>query len=94
MVQRIREAERTLIYEEYSSRVGDIITGVIRRFEQKTVFIDLGRAEAILPAGEQIPGERYEQGARLKTYLVEVKKTTKGPQIILSRTRNGLLPRL
>ncbi len=94
VVQRIREAERTLIYEEYSSRVGDIITGVIRRFEQKTVFIDLGRAEAILPAGEQIPGERYEQGARLKTYLVEVKKTTKGPQIILSRTRNGLLTRL
>jgi len=94
VVQRIREAERALIYEEYSSRVGDIITGVIRRFEQKTVFIDLGRAEAILPAGEQIPGERYEQGARLKTYLVEVKKTTKGPQIILSRTRNGLLTRL
>ena len=78
MVQRIREAERALIYEEYSSRVGDIITGVIRRFEQKTVFIDLGRAEAILPAGEQIPGERYEQGARLKPYLLEVKKTTKG----------------
>jgi N utilization substance protein A len=94
VVQRIREAERSLIYEEFSSRVGDIITGVIRRFEQKTVFIDLGRAEAILPAGEQIPGERYEQGARIKTYLVEVKKTTKGPQIILSRTRNGLLTRL
>jgi N utilization substance protein A len=94
VVQRIREAERALIYEEYSSRVSDIITGVVRRFEQKTVFIDLGRAEAILPVGEQIPGERYEQGSRIKTYLVEVKKTTKGPQIILSRTRNGLLTRL
>src|SRR5690554_1837069 len=94
VVQRIREAERSLIYDEFSSRVGDIITGVVRRFEQRTVFVDLGRVEAILPAGEQIPGERYEQGTRIKTYLVEVKKSTKGPQIILSRTRNGLLTRL
>lgn len=94
VVQRIREAERSIIYDEFSSRIGDIITGVVRRFEQRTVYVDLGRVEAILPAGEQIPGERYEQGARIKTYLVEVKKSTKGPQIILSRTRNGLLTRL
>lgn len=94
VVQRIREAERSLIYDEFSARVGDIITGVVRRFEKRTVFVDLGRVEAILPAGEQIPGERYEQGARIKTYLVEVKKSTKGPQIILSRARNGLLTRL
>ncbi len=94
VVQRIREAERALIYEEFSARVGDIITGVVRRFDKRTVFVDLGRVEAILPPGEQIPGEKYEQGDRIKTYLVEVKKSTKGPQIILSRARNGLLTRL
>jgi N utilization substance protein A len=94
VVQRIREAERSLIYDEFSSRVGDIITGEIRRFEQKTVFIDLGKTEAILPLYEQIPGEHYELGARIKTFLVEVKKGSKGPQIILSRAKNGLLKRL
>ena len=94
VVQRLREAERTLIYDEFSARVGDIITGVIRRFEQKTVFVDLGRVEAILPPNEQIPGEEYEHGMRIKTYLVDVKKTSKGPQIILSRAKNGLLKRL
>lgn len=94
VVQRLREAERTLIYDEFSARVGDIITGVIRRFEQKTVFVDLGRVEAILPPNEQIPGEEYEHGMRIKTYLVDVKKTSKGPQVILSRAKNGLLKRL
>lgn len=94
VVQRIREAERSLIYDEFSSRVGDIITGVVRRFEQRTIYVDLGRVEAILPPNEQIPGERYEPGMRIKTYLVEVKKTSKGPQIILSRAKNGLLKRL
>ncbi len=94
VVQRIREAERSLIYDEFSSRVGDIITGEIRRFEQKTVFIDLGKTEAILPPYEQIPGEHYELGTRIKTFLVEVKKGSKGPQIILSRAKNGLLKRL
>ena len=94
VVQRLREAERTLIYDEFSSRVGDIITGIIRRLEQKTIYIDLGRVEAILPPNEQIPGEVYEHGMRIKTYLVDVKKTSKGPQIILSRAKNGLLKRL
>lgn len=94
VVQRLREAERTLIYDEFSSRVGDIITGIVRRLEQKTIYIDLGRVEAILPPNEQIPGEEYEHGMRIKTYLVDVKKTSKGPQIILSRAKNGLLKRL
>ena len=94
VVQRIREAERSLIYDEFSSRVDDVITGTIRRFEQKTVYIDLGKTEAILPPHEQIPGEHFEQGARIKAYLVEVKKGSKGPQIILSRAKNGLLKRL
>ena len=94
VVQRIREAERSIIYDEFINRVGDLITGVVQRFEQRNIFIDLGRIEGILPANEQMPNERYEQGMRLKTYVVEVKKTTKGPQVLLSRTRTGLLKRL
>ena len=94
VVQRIREAERSMIYEEFSNRMGDLITGIIQRHEQKNIFIDLGRIEGILPGNEQIPNEQYEMGTRLKTFVVEVKKTTKGPQVLLSRTRNGLLKRL
>ncbi|NLW59639.1 MAG: transcription termination/antitermination protein NusA [Firmicutes bacterium] len=94
IVQRIREAERTLIYNEYSSRVDDLITGTVRRFEQRTVYVDLGKTEGILPPHEQIPGERYEHGARIKAYIAEVKKGSKGPQIILSRSRSGFLKRL
>ena len=94
VVQRIREAERSIIYDEFVNRVGDLITGIIQRFEQRNLFIDLGRIEGILPASEQMPNERYEPGARLKTYVVEVKKTTKGPQVLLSRSRTGLLKRL
>jgi N utilization substance protein A len=94
VVQRMREAERSMVYDEFSSRVGDIVTGVVQRFEQRNVYIELGRIEAVLPPNEQIPGERYEHGMRVKAYLVEVKKTSKGPQVILSRTRNGLLKRL
>ncbi|NLM37052.1 MAG: transcription termination/antitermination protein NusA [Firmicutes bacterium] len=94
IVQRIREAERSMIYNEYSSRVDDLITGTVRRFEQKTVYVDLGKTEAILPPHEQIPGERFEHGARIKAYLAEVKKGSKGPQIILSRARSGFLKRL
>jgi N utilization substance protein A len=94
VVQRIREAERGIIYEEFANRVGDLITGIVQRFEQRNLFIDLGRIEGILPANEQMPTERYEQGMRLKTYIVEVKKTTKGPQVLLSRARTGLLKRL
>ncbi|MDH7576717.1 MAG: transcription termination factor NusA [Bacillota bacterium] len=94
VVQRIREAERGLIYEEFLSREGDIVTGVIRRQEAKNIYIDLGRAEALLAPAEQIPGEKYNRGDRIKTYVVEVKKTTKGPQILVSRTHPGLLKRL
>lgn len=94
VAQRIREAERSIVYDEFASRVGDIVNGVVQRHEQRNVFVELGRVEAILPQNEQIPGERYEPGMRIKTYLVEVKKSSKGPQVILSRTRNGLLKRL
>jgi transcription termination/antitermination protein NusA len=94
VIQRIREAERELIYESFVDRTEEIITGLVRRFEQRNVIIDLGRTEAILPIEEQIPHERYRQGERVKTYIVDVKKTTKGPQIIVSRTHTGFLKRL
>ena len=94
VVQRIREAERGIIYEEFSNREGDIVTGIVQRQDQKNVYIDLGKTEATLGPTEQIPGEGYKHGDRIKTYIVEVKKTTKGPQILVSRTHPGLLKRL
>lgn len=94
VVQRIREAERGIIYDEFVNREGDIVTGVVQRQELKNYYIDLGKTEAILAPTEQIPGESYKHGDRIKTYIVEVKKTTKGPQILVSRTHPGLLKRL
>lgn len=94
VVQRIREAERNIIYDEFSGREQDIVTGVVRRTEMKTVFIDLGRTEAILAPSEQVSTEVYRQGDRIKTYILEVRKTTKGPQILVSRTHPGLVRRL
>jgi len=94
VIQRIREAEREIIYEDFMDKEHDVVTGVIQRFEQKNVIIDLGKTEAVLPPSEQIPYERYEQGRRIKAYIYEVKKTTKGPQVMLSRTHSGLLKRL
>lgn len=94
VIQRIREAERELIYENYVDRTEEVITGLVRRFEQRNVIVDLGRTEAVLPVEEQIPHERYRQGERVKAYILDVKKTTKGPQIIVSRTHTGFLKRL
>lgn len=94
VVQRIREAERGMVFEKFSSRENDIVTGIIQRMENKNVYIDLGKAEAILTPNEQIPGEIYQYHDRMKTYIVEVKKTSKGPQIMVSRTHPGLLKRL
>lgn len=94
VVQRVREAERGIIYEEFSNRESDILTGIVQRMEAKNVFIDLGKAEAILTPSEQIPFEQYNHGDRLKSYIIEVKKTSKGPQILVSRTHPGLLKRL
>ncbi|HEY8499558.1 MAG TPA: transcription termination factor NusA [Clostridia bacterium] len=94
VMQRIREAERGIIFEEYSSKEEDIISGVISRFERKNVIIDLGRAEAILPPGEQTPGEKYNIHDRIKAYVINVKKTSKSPQIFVSRTHPGLVKRL
>ena len=94
VVQRIREAERNQVYDEYANKKDYIINGTVLRIENKNVFINLGKSEALLPPSEQITGERYIPGDRLKLYLLEVKKTTKGPQIIVSRTHPGLLKRL
>lgn len=92
--QRIREAERELMFEEYIDREGDIVTGIIQQSDQRYTLVSLGRVEALLPSTEQIPTERYDHGARIKAYIVEVRKTTKEPQIILSRSHPGLLRRL
>ncbi len=94
VIQRIREAEREIIYREYVDREDDIVTGIVQRTDQKNIIIDLGKAEAVLSPSEQMPNETYKQGDRIKTYVVEVKKTTKGPQIMVSRTHPGLLKRL
>ncbi len=94
VVQRIREAERGLIYEEFANREGDIVTGIVQRYEQKNILIDLGKIEAVLQPSEQTVGEEYIPGYRIKTYIIEVKKTTKGPQVLVSRTHPGLLKRL
>jgi len=94
VVQRIREAERDVIYEEYSGRESDIVTGLIQRVDRNTVYIDLGKIEAILLPGEQTGNEGYTQGKRIKTYILEVRNTTKGPQIYVSRTHPGLVKRL
>lgn len=94
MIQRLREAERSIVYDEFSNRQDDIITGIIQRIEQRNVYVDLGKAEAVLPVSEQIPTERYTIGQRIKCYVVEVRKTTKGAQILVSRTHPGLLKRL
>jgi len=94
VLQRLREAERERLYEEFVEREGDILSGIVQRLEAKAVILDLWRAEAVMPATEQVPGENYRPGQRLKVYLVEVARTPKGPQIVVSRTHRHLVRRL
>ena len=94
MMQRIREVERDMKYEEYAGREGDIVTGMIQQSDQRYTLLDLGRVEALLPQAEQVPYERPEPNSRVKAYIVEVRKTAKGPQIVVSRTHPGLIKRL
>ncbi|HHU64318.1 MAG TPA: transcription termination/antitermination protein NusA [Clostridiales bacterium] len=94
VVQRIREAERGIIYKEFIEKENEIVTSMIQRIEKKTVFVDLGKAEGILTAAEQVPTEEYKVNDRLKIYILDVKKTTKGPQILVSRSHPGLVKRL
>jgi transcription termination/antitermination protein NusA len=94
MGQRIREAERDRKFEEYANREGDIVTGIIQQTDARYTLLDLGRVESLLPQAEQVPFERPEPGSRVKAYIVEVRKTAKGPQIVVSRTHPGLIKRL
>src|ERR671916_583179 len=94
ILQRLREAERDLTFGEYSRREGDIVTGIVQQQDHRYTILDLGKTEALMPPSEQIPHERYEHGARLKAYIVEVRKSARGPQIIVSRTHPGLIKRL
>jgi len=94
VVQRIREAERGIIFDEFYNKESDIVTGIVQRMERRNIIIDLGKTEAFLPPSEQTSGEEYRFNERIKTYIVEVKKTTKGPQITVSRTHPGLVKRL
>ncbi len=94
ILQRIREAERDLKYEEYAGREGDIVTGIIQQSDSRYTLLDLGKVEALLPQAEQVPYERYDHAARLKAYIVEVRKTSKGAQIVVSRSHPGLIKRL
>ncbi len=94
ILQRVREAERQGIFSEYKDREGTLVRGLVHRIEKRTVIMDLGRTEAILPEREQIPGERYMAGDRVRAYILEVKNTPKGPQVVLSRAHPGFLVRL
>ncbi len=94
VLQRLREAERELVFEEFVEREGDIVNGVVQRMEPKAIIIDLGKAEAMLPSTEQVPTEHHRMGQRLKVYVLEVHRTNKGPQIVVSRTHRNLLRRL
>lgn len=94
ILQRLHEAEHSAILEEYTGKEGEIITGVVRRIETRQIFIDLGRTEAVMPAAEQSPNERYHIGQRLKVYLLEIAQSAKGPLLIVSRSHPNLLRRI
>jgi len=94
VVQKLREAERSMIFEEFSEREGEVVTGVVQRIEGKTIVVNLGRTEGIMLPADQIYSERYEAGQRIKGYIYEVKNTSKGPSVYISRTHPFFLKRL
>ena len=94
VVQRIREAERGMVYDDFINRQGEIVTGTVQRKSGETLFINMGKAEGILSPNEQVAGEHFNVRQRLKVYIMDVKKTTKGPQVFLSRSHPGLVKRL
>ena len=95
ILQRIREAERQMMYEEYIDRVGEVVTGIVQQAgDRNNVLVDLGKVESLLPRSEQVDGERYEQGSRIKAVITEVRTGTKGPQVILSRRDPELIKTL
>jgi N utilization substance protein A len=94
IIQRIRDAERENVYDEYIDRKGEVVNGIVRRFEKGSLIVDLGRAEALLPPKEQVPRETYRPGDRIRAYVLEVNKASKGPQLILSRACIEMLTKL
>jgi N utilization substance protein A len=94
VTQRIREAERGLIYTAFIEKEDDIVTGIVQRQDARNIYVDLGKVEAVLPLNELMPTEKFKHGDRIKAYITKVENTTKGPQIFLSRTHPGLLKRL
>jgi N utilization substance protein A len=92
--QKLRDAEREMTYEEFAGREGDVVTGIVQQQERRYTLLDLGKVEALLPQAEQVPSEPYRHGERLKAYITEVRKGTKGPQIVVSRSHPGLLKAL
>ena len=92
--QRIKEAEREIMYDEFKDRTGDMVTGIVQQSDARFTLVDLGKVEALLPPYEQVPRERYKHGERIKVYISDVRKTTKGPQVIVSRTHTGLIRKL
>ncbi|NJP36313.1 transcription termination factor NusA [Alkalicoccus luteus] len=94
VTQRVREAERGIIYSDFIDREEDIMTGIVQRQDHRFIYVDLGKVEALMPLSEQMPTENYKHNDRIKAYITKVEKTTKGPQIMISRTHPGLLKRL
>lgn len=94
VTQRVREAERGVIYNEFIDREDDIMTGIVQRLDHRFIYVDLGRVEALLPLSEQMPNEEYHPHDRIKVYITKVENTTKGPSVMVSRTHPGLLKRL
>jgi transcription termination/antitermination protein NusA len=94
IIQRLRETERTHLYEEFKQKEGDVLNGVVQRFLKKATIVDLGKIEAVLPYREQVPYEKFQIGERIKVFVLEVVRTTKGPEIIVSRTHPDLVKKL
>src|SRR2546426_6652278 len=94
IIQRVRDAEHDIIFNEFKNRKAELVSGIVQRFEKKNIIVNLGRTDAILPEKEQIPRERYRQGDRIRAFILDVELSSKGPQIVLSRTHPGLLIKL
>ena len=94
IVQKVRDAERLQVYDEFKDRVGEILSGTVRRFERSDIVVDLGRTEAIIPYREQIPTEKYKIKDRIQGYVLEVKRSSRGPQVVMSRAHSGFVIRL
>ncbi len=94
IIQKVREAERDIVFREYSDKKGEVITGIVHRFERGDIIVDLGRAEAVLPKREQVKREGYRQGERVRGIVLDVKNDSRGPQVVMSRTHPGFLMKI